>query len=121
MKITHDATDHVGAISQRIILTVEASDAIAAIKAFKETLGGGLTRHNFSTDWEFEEWRRHALQAHIALPLSEWHEDYGAVLWWSPPITEPPYAGTPNDSDWPGYHTHWSPIYIPANLRDMRG
>lgn len=65
-------------------------------------------------------------------PLSDWHEDDGPVLWWSPPINEPPYVGTPLDlgravevtirdavrdykytehvGGWPGYHTHWSPI-----------
>jgi hypothetical protein len=46
-------------------------------------------------------------------PLSEWHEDYGPMLWWFFPVEEPPYAGTPLDSDWPGYHTHWTPIPIP--------
>lgn len=50
--------------------------------------------------------------------LAEWHEDYGSVLWWyfdrdRVRIEEPPYAGTPLDSDWPGYHTHWTPILIP--------
>lgn len=43
-------------------------------------------------------------------PESEWHEDVGPVLWWSLPIGEPPYSGTPLDSDWPGYHTHWTRI-----------
>ena len=73
-------------------------------------------------------------------PLSEWHEDDGSVLWWTLPLSEPPYVGTPLDSGyavevhtmmphlpheamdkprhvsrmfvggWPGYHTHWSPI-----------
>lgn len=43
-----------------------------------------------------------------ALPLDEWHEDDGDVLWWKFPIEEPPYVGTPNDEDWPGYHTHWT-------------
>lgn len=23
------------------------------------------------------------------------------------PFIEPPYVGTPNDCDWPGYHTHF--------------
>ena len=40
----------------------------------------------------------------------QYHEDYGPVLWWRPPIDEAPYCGTPGDSDWPGYHTHWSPL-----------
>jgi hypothetical protein len=49
-----------------------------------------------------------------ARPIDEWHEDIGDVLWWFFPIEEPPYCGTPNDSDWPGsYLTHWSMIPIP--------
>ena len=39
-----------------------------------------------------------------------WHEDVGPVLWWRFPISEPPWCGTPLDSDWPGYHTHWTPL-----------
>ena len=47
-------------------------------------------------------------------PLSEWHEDIGPVLWWSFPIREAPYVGTPNDVDgWPDHHTHWTPIPKP--------
>lgn len=55
-------------------------------------------------------------------PLAEWHEDYGPVLWWTFPVNEPPYAGTPLDSDWPGYPageraaylTHWTEIPEPT-------
>lgn len=68
-----------------------------------------------------------------AQPLSEYHEDMGAVLWWKFPVNEPPYVGSPNDAGrvvalqiigasepfqqctfmvggWPGYHTHWTPL-----------
>lgn len=45
----------------------------------------------------------------IARPLSEWHEDDGPVCWWSFPVQEAAWVGDPNDSDWPGYHTHWTP------------
>ncbi|MNW52580.1 hypothetical protein D3C74_301050 [compost metagenome] len=48
-----------------------------------------------------------------ARPIDEWHEDYGDVLWWTFPINESPYCGTPLDSDWPDYHTHWTPIVVP--------
>lgn len=47
-------------------------------------------------------------------PLSEWHEDLGEALWWRFPIEEAPYSGSPLDTNWPGYHTHWTPIIIPA-------
>lgn len=48
-----------------------------------------------------------------ARPLEEWGEDNGDVLWWKFPIEEPPYAGSPLDAAWPGYHTHWTPIPMP--------
>lgn len=31
----------------------------------------------------------------------QWTEEIGPVLWWSFPIIEPPYCGTPLDSDFP--------------------
>jgi|GEM_PF-4278607 len=43
-------------------------------------------------------------------PLDDWHEDYGNVLWWKLPVCEPPYCGKPEDSDWPDYHTHFTPL-----------
>jgi hypothetical protein len=58
----------------------------------------------------------HTIAGHAARqarPLSEWHEDKGNVLWWKFPIEEPPYCGSPLDTDWPGYHTHWTPLIIP--------
>jgi hypothetical protein len=54
----------------------------------------------------------------VARPEDEYHEDMGAVLWWRFPIDEPPYCGSPLDSEWPGYHTHFTPLGpmpIPAN------
>lgn len=68
----------------------------------KNALGGYTCPNCFETDI-----RR-------VRPLSEWHEDEGPVLWWSFPIEEAPYAGSPLDTDWPGYHTHWTPIPIPV-------
>lgn len=47
------------------------------------------------------------------VPLDEWHEDDGFALWWVFPVNEPPYVGSPLCSDWPGYHTHFTPIPIP--------
>ena len=56
--------------------------------------------------------------AHLAAttprPLSEWHEDIGPVLWWAFPVDEEPYCGSPLNADWPTYHTHWTPITVPA-------
>ncbi len=42
-------------------------------------------------------------------PLDEWDEDHGPVTWWAFPVCEPSWIGKPDDSDWPGYHTHWTP------------
>lgn len=52
-------------------------------------------------------------------PRSEWHEDYGDVLWWRFPVVEAPYVGSPLCETWAeheleGFYTHWSPIPIPA-------
>jgi hypothetical protein len=49
----------------------------------------------------------------IARQLGEWHEDDGPVMWWAWNghgwAGEPAWCGQPTDSDWPGYHTHWTP------------
>jgi hypothetical protein len=46
--------------------------------------------------------------------LDDWHEDHGPALWWKFPLCEAPYSGSPLDTDWPGYHTHWTPLPEPA-------
>lgn len=46
--------------------------------------------------------------APTARPLSAYHEDMGPVLWWVFPVCEAPWCGRPDDSDWPGYHTHFT-------------
>lgn len=43
-------------------------------------------------------------------PLDAWHEDIGSALWWKFPVVEAPYSGSPLDDEWPGYHTHWTPL-----------
>lgn len=74
-------------------------------------------------------------QVVVPRPLSEWHEDMGPMLWWcwEPPkaferiaervvssahngqwLGEAPYCGAPLDTDWPDYHTHFTPIPVPA-------
>lgn len=50
----------------------------------------------------------------VAIPGEAYHEDMGPCLWWQFPIEEPPYSGMPIDDDWPGYHTHFTPLVIPA-------
>ena len=34
------------------------------------------------------------------------------MLWWTFPVQEPPYVDSPIAGDWPGYHTHWSPLPV---------
>ena len=51
-----------------------------------------------------------------AKPLDQWHDEIGEVLWWCFPIEEPPYVGSPLAMDWPGYHTHWTPILVPRSV-----
>lgn len=52
--------------------------------------------------------------ANKAIPIDEWHEDDGYVLWWRFPIVEPPYVGSPYCGDWKeDYYTHWTPIACP--------
>lgn len=57
----------------------------------------------------------------VARPLSEWSEAQGPVVWWAPPVREPSYIGQPGDSDWPGYHTHWTPHpKVPSNIKEQQ-
>ena len=65
-----------------------------------------------------QEAANNAASAHLAAttprPLAEWHEDIGPVLWWTFPVDEEPYCGSPLGADWPTYHTHWTPIPVPS-------
>ena len=46
--------------------------------------------------------RVEAMTTHFRIrPFAEWHEEDGAVLWFTLPIQLPPWCGTPNDDDWP--------------------
>lgn len=70
-----------------------------------------VTENAMHAAWQ-EAAKRKALSAQVksvARPLSEYHEDSGPVVWWKFPVEEPSYIGCPNSSDWPGYHTHWTP------------
>jgi hypothetical protein len=42
---------------------------------------------------------------------SEWHDDFGDVLWWRLPIQEAPYVGSPLECGWfADFYTHWTPL-----------
>lgn len=66
----------------------------------------------------------HAMRGYIELPLSLCHKYEGRrasiQCLGKFPIDEPPYVGTPLDSDWPGYHNHWTPLSVPPQ-RDEQG
>jgi hypothetical protein len=55
---------------------------------------------------------RQALAPEVAISGEQYHEDDGPVLWWRFPVMdgEQPWVGTPNDCDWPGYHTHFTSL-----------
>ena len=49
------------------------------------------------------------------IPVAEWNEDDGDVLWWRLPVKESPYVGSPLWDDWvPGYYTHFTRLQVPA-------
>lgn len=82
--------------------------AVGVVLSYQEAIEGYLELRGLS---KMEEGKGEAR------PLDEWHEDIGNALWWTFPITEPPYSGTPLDTEWPGYHTHWTPIPLPSPPR----
>lgn len=54
-------------------------------------------------------------------PFADWHEDFGPCLWYqidtekAEPIGQPPYVGSPLDSDWPPWGDDagvwmWTPL-----------
>ena len=45
--------------------------------------------------------------------LENWEESYGDCLWWSFPIEEPPYVGSPLELDFPENVTHFTRISYP--------
>lgn len=63
---------------------------------------------------------RASLGVSRARPASEWHEGIGDALWWKFPVNEAPYSGSPLDTEWPGYHTHWTPIPSPPEPTNGR-
>ena len=69
------------------------------------------TDPQWTNDWyQAMQQARQALAPEVAIPGEQWTEDYGPVLWWRFPVMDmdAPWAGTPNDSDWPGCHTHFT-------------
>ena len=84
----------------------------------REKLVELIRQADHSGKWMYKQLADHLIAHGVtvqecARPLEEWGEDYRDVLWWKFPIEEPPHVGSPLDADWPGYHTHWTPITLP--------
>ena len=47
--------------------------------------------------------------------IEEWNEDDGDCLWWSFPVVEAPYCGSPLDCNFPKDVTHFTKIVVPQN------
>lgn len=108
---------HVGTMSQDDFKPVDESetpteiaDAVLALLAAPPTA-------------QAEGWTK--TEPLIARWRGEWHEDDGSVVWWSWNghgwAGESPWCGTPLDSDWPGYHTHWTPAPPPPTSAEGVG
>ncbi|WP_128739136.1 hypothetical protein [Desulfocucumis palustris] len=54
----------------------------------------------------------------VPRPLDEWDEDMGDCLWWTFPIEEPPYCGSPLDCDFPDHVTHFTRLLLPLEVED---
>jgi len=77
---------------------------------YRVTLNAGIVDHCRAV---LARWGRPAVEP---VPMSEWREDIGNVLWWRFPIEEPPYVGSPLDTDWPGHHTHFTLLPVPQEV-----
>ena len=84
----------------------------AALEVERDLLANGDPLSG--TDWSTMQVVRAYLADRTPKPLDDWHEDDGDALWWELPVKEPPYVGSPLWNDWPGYHTHWTPIPLPV-------
>ncbi|MCL4065321.1 hypothetical protein M3484_01860 [Pseudomonas sp. GX19020] len=94
---------------------VEQMDAAAIFVDGDDCAGGNLWRELRAALQPGDGWQGSARSA------DEWHEDMGYCVWWSWTGTEwagePAWIGSPNCSDWPGYHTHFTPHPdMPASL-----
>lgn len=56
---------------------------------------------------------RKCLEYETVHELEEWTEEDGPVLWWTFPVSDLPYPGTPLNEDWPGIHRYWTRIPSP--------
>lgn len=94
---------HTTTWGRSVLEKVEAANGGVIIA---RALGAAVEQSVVYEDFRLNEF----VKLHTLRPLSEWRDDFHTVIWYKLPIDEPPYVGTPHDCDWPGYHTHWSPL-----------
>lgn len=85
-------------------------DAVRGFKYIDEPTELAVKRMRHQLSELRAELAREQRRAIVFYPIDEWDEDIGDALWWKLPVVERPYCGSPLDDDWPGYHTHWSPL-----------
>lgn len=109
--------DRVAADGNTVLFASDAKDCAAMLRDYADGLKGDDFICCNGNDCGCRGATNKEYWAHMrqvdAKPLSEYHEDQGCALWFtwtgSEWLGEPSWIGTPDDSDWPGYHTHWIP------------
>ena len=94
----------------------EALGAIRDVERREDSIAAHIEKlnaHIAQQDATIARMRIREAHACCALPFIDYHEDDGNVTWWAYAdgelADEPAWIGSPLDSDWPGYHTHWTP------------
>jgi hypothetical protein len=86
------------------------------IEDLKESLKLEGKAHNYNIEQlesEIGHYQQKIERLNTPRPIEEWGEDYRDCLWWSFPIVEPPYLGTPFDADFPEHVTHFTKFLVP--------
>lgn len=74
-------------------------------------------RKRLTTEQDLE-WFAPPREAWGAKPREQWRPEMGPVRWWRFPYRGDAWTGAPTDENWPGVHTHYTPI---AGGRDLLG
>lgn len=84
-----------------------------AIHRIRELVGQGSSR-----EFEIPEVVKavYVIARPEPVPLHQWMPEHGPVTWWcygeasGEWLTAVPWVGTPRDPEWPGHHTHFTPL-----------
>lgn len=103
-------------------MKVTLSDLHRLLRVMARNLGKG-SLYQGGAHYTMEEYGSLVSQAEVrsvelqrlsrARAADTWTPGDGPVLWWTLPVSESPYVGTPNDQSWPGTHTHWTHLPVP--------